>query len=100
MLDLQNQVKQVSDIYAERFGIERDDLWHLAKMSEELGEVNAAWLKCRGQGRDGGKSADELRTELESEVADLIAHVLLFASHNNIDVEAAIRAKWLKYLDE
>jgi len=40
--DLTEMVAAVSDTYAARFGITRDDLWHLAKISEEVGELNAA----------------------------------------------------------
>ena len=31
--------------------IRRDPAWYLGKMSEELGEVTAAYLKLQGQGR-------------------------------------------------
>jgi hypothetical protein len=36
---LQDRVGAVSDIYAERFEINRDEVWHLAKLNEELGEL-------------------------------------------------------------
>ncbi|WP_241525857.1 hypothetical protein [Pseudophaeobacter leonis] len=44
----------MSDLYAARFEIDRDPVWYLGKMSDELGEVTAAYLKYAGQGRGDG----------------------------------------------
>ena len=35
---------------------------------------------------------------LENEAADLLATLLVFARHNNIDLDAALERKWFKYL--
>ncbi|MEL7107236.1 MAG: MazG nucleotide pyrophosphohydrolase domain-containing protein [Pseudomonadota bacterium] len=95
LADLSRLSQQVSDIYAVRFGIDRDAAWHLGKLCEELGELQSAWLKSSGRGRgDADKSA------LEDEVADLFAQILLFANWQEIDIEAAVTRKWLKYLPE
>lgn len=96
--DIADKVAQVSDIYASRFAIERDDLWHLSKLTEELGELNAAYLSLKGRGRSRGKSDGELRETLEREFADMFAHLLLFARHCDVDVETAIRNKWYAHL--
>ncbi|MGR3762039.1 hypothetical protein ACUXV3_18225 [Roseobacteraceae bacterium NS-SX3] len=45
---LTDLARRVSDLYAERFGVSRDPAWYLGKMSEELGEVASAYLKCAG----------------------------------------------------
>lgn len=87
----------VSDIYAARFGIDRDAVWHLAKLSEELGELQAAFLKLNGQGRATG-DADDLRRALEDETADLFAQILLFARWQGIDIPQAVARKWGRYL--
>ena len=91
-------MSQVADIYAERFDINRDDLWYLAKISEEAGELTAAYLKNSSRGRVGEKSDEELRQDLAFEAADLMAHLLLFCDHNDIDVEAALERKWFSRL--
>lgn len=93
--ELSRLSQEVSDIYAARFGVNRDATWHLAKLCEELGELQAAYLKVSGRGRG---SVD--KSALEDEVADLFAQVLLFANWQQIDIEAAVRRKWLKYLPE
>ncbi len=90
---LNDLVRRVSDLYAQRFQIDRDPAWYLGKLSEELGEVNAAYLKSVGQGRGTGAPSD-----LEDEVADLLGFVLLFADWQGIDVAAALQRKWGSYL--
>ena len=89
----------VSDIYAARFGIDRDAVWHLAKLSEELGEVQAAFLKLNGRGRTSGDAAD-LQRALEDEVADLFAQILLFARWQGVDIPQAVARKWGRYLPQ
>lgn len=86
--------KQVSDIYAARCGINRDDFWYLAKMQEELGELTSIYLSKTGRGRDRGEPPEALADEL----ADLFAQLLLFADHNGIDVPRALHSKWGRYL--
>lgn len=90
--------RQVSDIYADRCDIQRDDLWYLSKMQEELGELTSAYLSATGRGRDREASQTECAAAVADEVADLFAQLLLFADHNQIDVAAALAAKWGKYL--
>lgn len=85
--------RRVSDIYAERFDINRDPTWYLGKMSEELGEVTAAYLKLQGQGWGPGT-----RRDLEDELGDLLGFVLLFADWQGVDIGAAFERKWGGYL--
>ncbi|WP_068316191.1 hypothetical protein [Polycladidibacter hongkongensis] len=96
--ELTEKAKQVSDIYAKAFAIERNDMWYLAKLTEELGELTAAYLKHSGQGRTNGASADELLNELNREAADVMAHLLLFADHAGLDIESALDEKWFARL--
>lgn len=97
--DLAGRICKVSDIYAERFGIDRSPSWYLAKLTEELGELVSADLKCEGNGRTGGCPEAALTSAREEEAADLFAHLLLFCRDRNIDLEQALARKWFKYLD-
>lgn len=90
---LTDLARDVAEIYAQRFGIERDPAWYLGKMTEELGEVTSAYLKLSGRGR-----GEASRSDLEDEVADLLGFLLLFADWQGIDAEAALRRKWGSYL--
>ena len=96
--EIERSVASVSDIYAERFGIDRDGGWYLAKLTEELGELTAADLKCIGKARTKGKTPDDLKQDLAEEAADLFAHLLLFCRDRDIDLDQAVQDKWLRYL--
>lgn len=96
--ELEQGVAAVSDVYAKRFDIERDGAWYLAKLTEELGELTAADLKCNGKARTSGETAEERKQALAEEAADLFAHLLLFCRDREIDLEEAVTGKWLKYL--
>lgn len=91
---LTDLVREVGDLYAARFDIRRDPAWYLGKMSEELGEVSAAYLKLQGQGRGAAS-----RRDLEDELGDLLGFVLLFADWQGVDIGAALRRKWGGYLE-
>lgn len=98
--ELADKLALVSDIYAERFEIERSADWYVLKLQEELGELTAEHLKGTGRGRLKGADAAEIRVALEDEAADVLAMLLLFARHNKIDLDAALARKWLRYLPQ
>ena len=89
---------QVSDIYAERNDIARDNDWYMLKLQEELGELTAEYLRSSGRGRMKGADADAVRIALADEAADVLAMLLLFARNSGIDLAAALERKWFKYL--
>ena len=98
--ELMCMTKAVSDLYAARCGIKRDEVWHLAKLSEEVGELSAAYLSATGRGRDRGLDTQALNQAIADEVADVFAQILLFADAHQIDVVEAVRRKWGKYLPQ
>ncbi len=96
--EISDQLGKVSDIYAQKFGIKRDNDWFLLKLQEEMGELSAAYLKLTQRARVGSETPAELDKNLKDEVADVLALTLLFAKHRGIDVEQAITDKWFQYL--
>ena len=98
LAELAPLVAEVSDTYASRNGIRRDDDWYLLKLQEELGELTAEYLKATGRGRKKGAGASAIREALEDEAADVLATLLLFARHNGVDLDAALERKWFQYL--
>jgi NTP pyrophosphatase (non-canonical NTP hydrolase) len=92
---LTDEVVAVSDIYAGRFGIDRDDAWYLLKLQEEIGELTQAFLMRAGQARDKGRSAEEIEAGFRGELADVLCHVLLMAEHHGVDLQDEVRQKWL-----
>lgn len=90
-------VQRVSDIYAARNAVDRDDDWYALKLQEELGELIAEYLRATGRGRQ--KADHSPQAAMADEAADLFAMLLLFCARNGIDLEAALTRKWFKYLD-
>ena len=97
--ELAARIEEVSQLYAARCDISRDDDWYALKLQEEAGELVAEHLRGSGRGRIGDRSDGQIRTALADEAADLFAQVLLFCRHNGIDVEALER-KWFSHLNK
>ena len=91
-------VQQVSDVYAKKCNINRDSDWYLLKLQEELGELTQVHLKATSRGRIENQNDEVLKKNQSDEVADLLAHILLYAKNQKIDLDDAIRQKWLKWL--
>jgi NTP pyrophosphatase (non-canonical NTP hydrolase) len=91
---LQADVLRISDIYAAEHGIERDRDWALLKLQEELGELTAEHLRLTRRARgeaDAQKLADE--------AADVLGMLLIYCDRAGIDLEQAMRRKWLAWLE-
>ena len=95
---LVEKCEEVSSTYASRNEIERTQDWFLFKLQEELGELTKSYVNYRGLGRKTEKTPQQLKQDLSDELADVFGHVLLFAKHNEINLEKALQDKWLKYL--
>ncbi|MBB5745785.1 phosphoribosyl-ATP pyrophosphohydrolase [Brevundimonas variabilis] len=94
LLVLQADVLRISDIYAAEHAIDRDRDWALLKLQEELGELTAEHLRLSGRARglpDTMAQADE--------AADVLGMLLIYCDRAGIDLEAAMRRKWLKWLE-
>jgi NTP pyrophosphatase (non-canonical NTP hydrolase) len=88
-------VEQVSQLYAEKFNIERDANWFILKLQEEVGELIQSYLMLIGQARTKGKTPEEIQVEFRKEIADVFCHVLLLANFYGVDLEKEMDAKWL-----
>ncbi|PJJ62270.1 pyrophosphatase [Compostimonas suwonensis] len=95
--EISSSVEDVSQGYAAKFAIERSEVWFLLKLQEELGELTQAFVNLKGMSKDRGQSDEERRIAFAHECADVLAHLLLLARHEGVDVEAAITDKWLRW---
>jgi NTP pyrophosphatase (non-canonical NTP hydrolase) len=86
--------ERISDIYASKFAIHRDDDWYLLKLQEELGELAQAHLRLSGRGR-----GDAIERDRADEAADVLCMLLLYCRRFGIDPDAAVRRKWLAWLE-
>ena len=91
---LSDAAAQISDIYAGKYAIDRDDDWFLLKLQEELGELAQAHLRLSGRGRS--QSTEQDRAD---EAADVLCMLLLYCRRFGIDPDTAVRRKWLSWLE-
>lgn len=96
--ELADRVMAVSDLYARRADIRRDDDWYALKLQEELGELIAEHLRLSGRGRRKALDDAAITIARDDEAADLLASLLLYARHQGIDLEAALERKWFAHL--
>jgi NTP pyrophosphatase (non-canonical NTP hydrolase) len=92
--DLNDRVEAISAAYARRNGIDRDADWYLPKLHEEVGELTQAFLAHTGRARDRGHSPAEV-DRMSMELADVVCHAVLTARRLGVDLDEAIRVKWL-----
>jgi predicted RNase H-like nuclease/NTP pyrophosphatase (non-canonical NTP hydrolase) len=91
--DLARRCDQVCEDHARRHGVERDAAWRLLKLQEELGQLTQVLLR-RLEGRPVAAEA------VADELADVVAHALVLAHHEGVDVEETIARTWLSRLPE
>lgn len=91
---LQDDVLRISDIYAREYGIKRDRDWALLKLQEELGELTAEHLRLSGRARGTSDAA-----KLADEAADVLGMLLIYCDRAGVDIEQAMRRKWLSWLE-
>lgn len=95
--DLLKDLEDISNLYAQKYDIDRSSDWYALKLAEELGEVMQSYLKLTKRARTAEKDRQTLKEELEDELADVIGMALLMAKDQDIDIEQAIQRKWLKH---
>ena len=94
LAEVSDAAGRISDIYARNYAIDRDDDWFLLKLQEELGELAQAHLRLSSRGR--GEATEQDRAD---EAADVLCMLLLYCRRFGIDPDAAVRKKWLKWLE-
>ena len=88
-------ITKVSNNYARKFGIRRDNNWYILKLQEELGELIQSYLMMTGKARQKDKSKLQITEDFHKEMADVFCHVLLLAKHHKINLEKEVEEKWL-----
>lgn len=96
--DLAASVLRISDLYATEHGIDRakgaTGDWALLKLQEELGELTAEHLRISRRARG---EADQ--RALDDEAADVLGMLLIYCDQAGVDLETALRRKWLSWLE-
>lgn len=98
--ELTQRLERISQGYAERYGISRTDEWFMLKLQEEMGELAKAFINLQGMGRDRGLSEEHKKADFADECADVFGQFLLLAHHLGVDLDAAVKNKWLTWEPE
>ena len=91
---LADRLEAISACYAASHGIDRSGDWFLLKVQEEMGEMTQAHLTKTGRSRRAVSDGD---AQLAAETADVLCQLLLFARAAGVDLDAAVRDKWLTW---
>jgi len=78
--------------YAKAHGIERDDVFYLLKLQEELGELTRRFLELRKQ--ESAVDTTKLRDKFAGDCASIVGNALILARHFGVDLESQLRAKF------
>ncbi|MFH1711681.1 MAG: MazG-like family protein, partial [Patescibacteria group bacterium] len=98
---LQKDVLANARRYSKKYKVEFNEEFALLKLVEEIGELFQAYLIHRKQCRpEKYVSEKESREEIAKELADVICMCIVSANELDIDLEEAIKIKWLKHLKE
>ena len=89
-----DRLKAISDRYGRVYDVDRGGDWHLLKLQEEMGELTQAYLAKTSRSR---RDPERARTEMAHEMADVLCMLLLMARDEGVDLNAAVRDKWLKW---
>jgi NTP pyrophosphatase (non-canonical NTP hydrolase) len=97
--DMQSAVVRVMEQYCSQYSITLDDHFAQLKLYEEIGEFTQAVLihkqLCR---TDKHQSATDSQAALAEELADILGMVLVNAHLWDIDLQQAIKNKWMAKL--
>jgi len=78
--------------YAKAHGIERDDVFYLLKLQEELGELTRRFLELRKQ--ESPADTAKLRDKFAGDCASVVGNALILANHFGVNLEFQLRAKF------
>jgi len=97
--ELQEKVIQNAIRYGKRYNVKIDEDFALLKLYEEVGELAKDILvyrkKCRPEKYLSKKKSKE---EIAKELADILGMIIVNAHLLDIDLEKAIKKKWLKII--
>jgi len=95
--EIQAAVLDTADKYSKKYGIELDKEFCALKLTEELGEFAEAALTHAKKSRPEKFTSDEeSKKRLAHELADVVGMAIVTANAYGIDLEEALKEKWMK----
>jgi NTP pyrophosphatase (non-canonical NTP hydrolase) len=99
--ELCRKVLEVYDRYAAENGIEVNEDYAMLKLVEEVGEFSQAVIIQRGMCRTEKRvSPKQAQRAVAAELSDILGLTIVCADRMGVDLQGAIRDKWLHFLDE
>ena len=99
--ELCEKVLEVYDRYAAENDIQVNDDYAVLKLIEEVGEFSQAVIIRRGMCRAEKRvSPAKAKAAVAAELSDILGLTILCADRMGVDLQGAIRDKWLHFLDE
>jgi NTP pyrophosphatase (non-canonical NTP hydrolase) len=93
---LQQKVVDNALRYGKKYGVKIDEDFALLKLYEELGELSQAVLIHKKKSRpEKHKPEAESKHELSMELADVMGMVIVYAHLADVDLQEALRKKWI-----
>jgi NTP pyrophosphatase (non-canonical NTP hydrolase) len=97
--EIRNGMLQVAASYSDRFNVKIDLDFAVLKLFEEVGEYAQAVIVHKKKSKpEKHISENESKDALGEELADIIGMAIINADLLGIDIEEAIKEKWLKKL--
>ena len=97
--EMQNGILQVAASYSDRFNVKIDHDFAVLKLFEEVGEYAQAVIVHKKKSKpEKYVSEEEAKKHLGEELADIIGMAIINADLFGIDIQEAIKEKWLKRL--
>lgn len=94
--EIQNGILEVARVYGQRFNVNIDQDFAILKLYEEVGEFAQAVLIHKKKSKpEKYRSEKETKEKLGEELADIISMAIVNANLFGIDIERAIKEKWL-----
>ncbi len=84
------------DEYAKEYQVSIDKTWALLKLTEEVGEFMQSVLVHERKSRPSKfLPPEQSKEEVGKELADVVGMAIICASHYDIDLEDALKKKWI-----
>ena len=94
--EIQSGILKVAKVYGEKFKVNIDQDFAILKLYEEVGEYAQAVLIHRKKSKpEKHNDENETKKRLGEELADIIGMAIVNADLFGIDIQKAIKEKWL-----
>ena len=94
--EIQSGILKVAETYSERYNVRIDHEFGVLKLFEEVGEYAQAVIVHQKKSKpEKHTSEEESKKHLGDELADIIGMAIINADLFGIDIQKAIKEKWL-----